>query len=69
MELSNFDYVYAVFGIIFGIIMIVNPRMFMRNAGYDEESVRTESFMKKTGAVLVAGCIGFAIYIFVKLNA
>lgn len=69
MILSNFDYLYAIFGIIFGIIMIANPRMFMRNAGYDEESLRTESFMKKTGIVLILGCIGFAIYLYIKLNA
>lgn len=69
MILTVYDYLYAVVGIIFGIIMIINPRMLMRNAGYDEESVKTESFMKKIGILFVIASIGLAIYLYIKLNA
>lgn len=69
MILTVYDYLYALVGIIFGIIMIINPRMLMRNAGYDEESLKTESFMKKIGVLLIIASIGLAIYLYIKLNA
>jgi hypothetical protein len=40
----------------------------MRKAKYDEESLKTESWVKKLGIGLCVFSVGFAIYIFYKLN-
>lgn len=63
---SDFDYVYAVIGIIVGIIMIATPRTFMRKAKYDEESLKTESLLKKIGIGVIIICIVFAIVIYTR---
>lgn len=69
MNLTNFDYAYPVLIIILAIVMIVNPRTFMRKAKYDDESLKTEKIIKKIGIVLIALAIGQAIYFYYKMNA
>ena len=66
MQPSNFDYLYAAIAIIVGIIMIANPRTFMRKAKYDEESLKTESLLKKLGIGLTVIGIAFAVYIYLR---
>lgn len=63
---SNFDYAYAAFGLIFGIVMMASPRTFMRGAKYDEESIKAESFVKKAGAGLAVLAIFFAVYVYFR---
>lgn len=67
-HLSNIDFLYPIFMFIFGIVMIMSPRSLMRKAKYDEESLKTESWVKKLGIGLCVFSVGFAIYIFYKLN-
>ena len=62
------DLLYPVFMFIFGIIMISSPRSLMRKAKYDEESLKTESWVKKLGIGLCVFAVGFRIYIFYKLK-
>ncbi|WP_165021133.1 hypothetical protein [Dysgonomonas sp. ZJ279] len=65
-QLSDIDYIYAAIGVIVGIIMIFSPRTFMRGAKYDEDSLKTESFLKKIGiAVIILGIV-FAIIIYTR---
>ena len=62
------DLLYPVFMFIFGIIMISSPRSLMRKAKYDEESLKTESWVKKLKIGLCVFAVGFGIYIFYKLK-
>lgn len=66
METSFYDYLYAIFGVLFGIFMIVSPRTLMRGAKYDEESLKTESWLKKVGIGLIIASIGLAIYLYLR---
>lgn len=66
MQLSNFDFIYSGLAILLGIIMIASPRTLMRGANYDEESLKTESLVKKLGvAVIVLGII-LGVYLFLR---
>lgn len=65
---TNIDFLYPVFMLIFGIVMITSPRSLMRKAKYDEESLKTESWVKKLGIALCIFSVGFAVYIYYKLN-
>jgi hypothetical protein len=69
MQYSNWDYIYAVFMLIFGIFMIISPRSLMRKAKYDEESLKTESWVKKTGIGLCIMAPLFALFIYYKIHA
>jgi hypothetical protein len=53
---------------VFGIVMVSSPRSLMRKAKYDEESLKTESWVKKLGIGLCVFAVGFGIYIIYKLN-
>ncbi|MDR0825443.1 MAG: hypothetical protein LBN74_10145 [Prevotella sp.] len=66
-HLLAIDFIYPVFMLIFGIVMIVSPRTFMRKAKYDEESLKTESLLKKLGIGLAVFAVLFAIYLSYKL--
>ncbi|MDU1891866.1 MAG: hypothetical protein E6767_14355 [Dysgonomonas sp.] len=66
METSFYDYLYAIFGVLFGVFMIISPRTLMRGAKYDEESLKTESWVRKAGIGLIVISIGLAIYLFFK---
>lgn len=65
-QLSDIDYIYAIIGIIIGIIMIASPRTFMRKAKYDEESLKTESLLKKMGIVIIILGIVFGVVIYTR---
>ena len=67
-NINYLDLLYPVFMFIFGIIMISSPRSLMRKAKYDEESLKTESWVKKLGIGLCVFAVGFGIYIFYKLK-
>lgn len=69
MQSTNFDFLYPALIAIVGIVMIFSPRTFMRGAKYDEESIKTESWVKKTGIGLIIVGIGYAIYIYMGLHA
>lgn len=66
MEHSNFDFVYAVLAVVLGILLIANPRALMRGAKYDEESLKTESLMKKIGIAIIALGVILAVYLFLQ---
>lgn len=66
MQPSKIDIIYAIIGVIIGLVMIASPRTFMYKAKYDEESLKTESWTKKLGIALTILSIGFGIYIIVK---
>ncbi|MDR2956485.1 MAG: hypothetical protein LBV43_15540 [Prevotella sp.] len=67
-HLSNFDYLYAALFLLFGIFMIVSPRTLMRGAKYDEESLKTEKWVKRLGIVLCIFAVGFAISLYIRLQ-
>ncbi len=66
---SSIDYLYAAFVLLFGIIMIASPGSLIRKAKYDEERVKTESWIRKTGIVLCVIGVLMGIHFYVKLNA
>lgn len=66
MEFTNFDYIYAAAVAVIGVLMIASPRTFMGRAKYDEESVKTESLVKKMGIGAIVLAIAFAAIIFFK---
>ena len=66
MEPTNFDYIYAALAVVIGLVLIKNPRIVMRGAKYDEESLKTESLVKKMGAGLIVIAIIFAIYLYLR---
>lgn len=68
-QYSNFDYLYAAFMLLFGIFMIVSPGSVIRKAKYDEERLRTESWIRKTGIALCVIAVGMGIFFYMKLNA
>ena len=67
-KFNNFDYLYAVFMVIFGIVMFFSPRSVMRHAKYDEEGIKTENMVKKLGIGLAIFGIAFGIFIYYKMN-
>jgi uncharacterized membrane protein YfcA len=67
-NLTNIDLLYPIFMLILGIIMIFSPRSLMRNAKYDDESLKTESWVKKLGIGLAVFAVGLGIYMIYKLN-
>lgn len=67
-EIILVDFLYPVFLLILGIVMITSPRSLMRKAKYDEESIKTESWVKKLGYVVCIGAVGMAVYFFYKMN-
>jgi hypothetical protein len=40
----------------------------MRNAKYDEDSLKTESWVKKLGILMIVLAVGLGIYMIYKLN-
>lgn len=62
------DFIYPAFMFILGVVMISSPRSLMRKAKYDEESLKTESWVKKSGIVLCVGAVGLAVYFYYKMN-
>lgn len=62
------DFVYPAFLLILGIVMIFSPRTLMRKAKYDEESMKTESWVKRLGIVLCIAGVAVGIYYFYKMN-
>ncbi|WP_029903179.1 hypothetical protein [Prevotella sp. 10(H)] len=68
MLYSNWDFIYPVFMLIFGIVMILSPRTFMRKAKYDEDSVKAESWVKKAGIGLAIMAPLLAFFIYYKMN-
>ncbi|NDV78710.1 hypothetical protein [Dysgonomonas sp. 511] len=69
MKYTNFDYLYAIFMFLFGIFMIVSPGSVIRKAKYDEERIKTESWVRKTGIVFCVLGVIFGTFIYTKLNA
>lgn len=47
---------------IFSLVMIFSPRSFLGKAKYDEDAVKTEGILKKSGIVLLILSIGLVIY-------
>ena len=68
-QYSNFDYLYAAFIFLFGIFMIVSPGSVIRKAKYDEERLKTESWIRKTGIVLAIIGVCMGIFFYTKINA
>lgn len=68
-QLTNIDLLYPIFMLILSIVMIVSPRSLMRKAKYDEESLKTESWVKKLGIALVVFAVGLGGYMIYKLYA
>lgn len=68
MRYTNWDYIYAVFMLLFGIFMIISPRSLMRKVKYDEEGLKTESWVKKAGIGLCIMAPLFAFFIYYKMN-
>ena len=64
--LSNIDYIYSIAMIIVGIVMISSPRTFMGRAKYDEDSLKTEKFLKIMGIVIMLLSVVFAGFIFFR---
>ncbi|MDR1090759.1 MAG: hypothetical protein LBL79_06755 [Prevotella sp.] len=67
-KFTNIDFIYPVFLLIFGIVMIFNPRTVMRKAKYDEESLKTESWVKKLGIGFCIFAVAFAVYMYFSLK-
>jgi len=67
-KFTNIDLIYPAFMLIFSIIMIVNPRTMMRKAKYDEEGLKTESWVKKMGIGLLVLAVALGIYMFFNLK-
>lgn len=67
-KFSNFDYIYAAFLFVFGIVMIFNPRLVMRKVKYDEEGMKTEKWVKKAGIGLCVFAVALAGFFYYKLN-
>ena len=67
-QYSNADYLYAAFMLLFGIFMIVSPGSLIRKAKYDEERLRTESWIRKTGIVFCVLGVILGIFFYTKLN-
>lgn len=66
--MSKFDYFYPVIIAIVGILMIVNPRTFMRGAKYDEEAYRNEVLVKKIGIGGIVAALIIAAIIYFRMN-
>lgn len=66
MQPSKIDIIYAIIGLIIGLVMIISPRTFMYKAKYDEEGLKTESWTKKLGIALAILSVGFGIYIMLR---
>jgi hypothetical protein len=64
---TNWDFIYPVFSVLFGIFMIVSPRSLMYKAKYDEEGLKTESWVKKCGIGLCIIGVAYAVYLYYRL--
>lgn len=67
-KFTGIDFMYPAFFLIFAIVMIVSPRTMMRRAKYDEESMKTESWIKKLGIGLCVFAVAFAVFIYFNLK-
>ena len=67
-QYSNFDYLYALLTLVLALVMIFSPRTLMRGVKYDEESMKTEKWVKWVGIGISVFSIGFAIFIYIKLS-
>jgi len=65
---STFDYLYAVFMLLFGLFMIFSPRTLMRGSKYDDDSEKTEKWVKRLGITLCVFAVGFAIFLYIKMS-
>lgn len=68
-QYSNLDFIYAAFMFLLGIFMIVSPGSVIRKAKYDEERLKTESWIRKTGIVLSIIGVLMGIFFYTKMNA
>ncbi len=68
-QYSNFDYLYAIFMLLFGLFMIFSPGSLVRRVKYGEERVKAESWVKKAGIGLCIIAPLFALFIYYKMNA
>ncbi len=67
-KFTNIDFMYPAFMLIFSLVMIFSPRTMMGRAKYDEESLRTESWIKKLGIGFGVFALAFAIFIYFNLK-
>lgn len=68
-QFSNFDYVYAIFILLFGLFMIFSPGSLARKVKYGEERVKAEAWIKKLGIGFCIAAPLFALFIYYKMNA
>jgi hypothetical protein len=66
--LSNYDYLYAIFMFAFGLFMIFSPRTLMRGSKYDEDSLKTEKWVKRLGIGLCVIGVIFGIWIYMSMK-
>lgn len=67
-KFTNIDFIYPVFFLVFGIVMILSPRTMMRKAKYDEESLKMESWIKKLGIGFCVFAVAFAVFMYLNLK-
>jgi uncharacterized membrane protein YfcA len=67
-KFSNIDFIYPAFLLVFGLVMMYSPRTMMRKAKYDEESLKTESWIKKLGIGLCVFAVAFGIFMYFNLK-
>ena len=62
----DFDYLYALGIVVLGIVMMTSPESFLGRAKYNDDRVKTESFLKKTGIVIIICGLVFAVFVFLR---
>ncbi|MBB4037594.1 hypothetical protein GGR21_003514 [Dysgonomonas hofstadii] len=68
-QISNIDYIYPVFMLLFGLFMIFSPGTFIRKVGYNEERTKAEKWLKWTGIGLCVFAPLLAGFFYYKMNA
>lgn len=68
LAITAIDFAKPIFLLILGLVMIFSPRTLMRKAAYDEEGMKTESWVKKTGIILSIVGVAIAIYYFYQMG-
>lgn len=68
LAITAIDFIKPVFFLLLGLVMIFSPRTLMWKAKYDEEGLRTESWVKKLGIIMCIISVAVAIYYFYTMS-
>lgn len=68
LAITAIDFAKPIFLLILGLVMIFSPRTLMWKAKYDEEGMRTESWVKKLGIIMCIVGVGIAVYYFYSMG-